>query len=160
MAISVADDVVGLSASFIYRIYGKPLRSTLYPPRTVLYRRNAAHYVDEGHGHRVQISGAVGVLAAPIFHDDRKPLSRWLASQQKYARVEADHLMGAPRESLSRVDRIRLTGWLTPLLVFFYTLIIRGGLLDGWPGWLYVLQRTLAELMLALEIVDRRLRRG
>jgi hypothetical protein len=31
-------------------------------------------------------------------------------------------------------------------------------ILDGWPGWLYVLQRTLAEVLIAIELVDRKLR--
>ena len=43
-------------------------------------------------------------------------------------------------------------------ILFLYTLIAKGCILDGWPGWLYVLQRTLAETMVAIELVDRRLR--
>ena len=50
--------------------------------------------------------------------------------------------------------------WPAPILVFLYTLITKRCVLDGWAGWLYVLQRTLAETMIALEIVDRRLRRS
>jgi hypothetical protein len=49
-------------------------------------------------------------------------------------------------------------GWPAPILVFFYTLIVKRCALDGWGGWLYVLQRTFAEIALALEIVDRRVR--
>jgi hypothetical protein len=49
-------------------------------------------------------------------------------------------------------------GWPAPILVFFYTLIVKRCALDGWAGWLYVLQRTFAEIALALEIVDRRVR--
>jgi acetyl-CoA C-acetyltransferase len=83
-----------------------------------------------------------------------------LASQQKYAKLEADHLLAAPRAVLRRTDHIRLMGWPAPLLVFFYTLIAKRCILDGWPGWLYVLQRMLAETMIAVEVVDRRLRFG
>jgi hypothetical protein len=36
-------------------------------------------------------------------------------------------------------------------------LFIKGCLLDGWPGWFYVLQRVLAETLICLEIIDRRL---
>jgi hypothetical protein len=36
------------------------------------------------------------------------------------------------------------------------TLIWKGCILDGWLGWLYVLQRVLAESMIAIEIIDRR----
>src|SRR5262245_3676035 len=78
---------------FVYRIHGQPLRGTLYPPRTVLYRKDQAAYRNEGHGHRVSLSGKVVPLAGLIFHDDRKPLSRWFASQQRYAYQEADHLL-------------------------------------------------------------------
>jgi len=152
-----SEAICGYSASFVYRIHGKALRSTLYPPRTVLYRRERASYRNEGHGHRVVIDGTVGKLAAPIYHDDRKPLSRWLSSQQGYAKREATHLLAAPPGTLRRKDRIRLMAWPAPILVFFYTLLIKRCLFDGWAGWLYVLQRTLAELLIAIEIVDRRL---
>jgi glycosyltransferase involved in cell wall biosynthesis len=38
------DDVFGYRARFVYRIYGRPLRGSLYPPRTVLYRKDRASY--------------------------------------------------------------------------------------------------------------------
>lgn len=153
-----AEDIAGLSASFIYRVYGRDLRSTLYPPRTVLYRKDKARYRDEGHGHRVQIAGTLGSLRAPIYLDDRKPLSRWFANQQKYATLEADYLLATPRAMLGQSDRLRLLAWPAPILVFLYTLIIKRCALDGWAGWLYVMQRTFAEIAIALEIVDRRIR--
>ena len=115
-------------------------------------------YVQEGHTQRVIVDGPIRPLRGLIDHDDRKPHVRWLASQQSYARLEADHLLATPREQLRRIDRLRLMAWPAPFLVPAYTLIGKRCLFDGWPGWLYVLQRTLAEVMLALEIVDRRLR--
>jgi glycosyltransferase involved in cell wall biosynthesis len=154
-----AADVCGYRARFVYRVYGRNLRSTLYPPRTVLYRKDKAKYRDEGHGHRVQIAGSIAPLAAPIYLDDRKPLSRWFANQRSYARLEADYLLGTPRAGLGRADRIRRMAWPAPILVFLYTLIVKRCALDGWPGWYYVLQRTLAEVVIALEIVDRRVQR-
>ena len=157
-AIVPVDAVSGYRAGFIYRMYGRPLRATLYPPRTVLYRPQRARYRNEGHGHRVVLDGEVRDLAGKIWHDDRKPLARWLASQQGYARREADYLLTTPRVELRRMDRIRLMGWPAPILVFFYTLFWKRCILDGWPGWLYVLQRTLAEILIAIELVDRKLR--
>jgi len=152
------DDVAGYSADFIYRMYGRPLRGSLYPPRVVLYRRDAAVYRNEGHAHRVGIAGRVATLRGRILLDDRKPLARWLDSQQHYARREADYLLATPRAGLGWADRVRLMGWPAPILVFFYTLVVKRCALDGWAGWLYVLQRTFAEIALALEIVDRRVR--
>ncbi len=151
-------DVSGYRAGFIYRMYGRPLRAALYPPRTVLYRPERARYVNEGHSHYVVIDGEVRHLRGSIYHDDRKLLSRWLASQQSYARREADYLLSTPHAELKRADRIRLMGWPAPILVFLYTLFWKRCVLDGWSGWLYVLQRSLAEITIAIEVVDRRLR--
>ena len=147
----------GYEAAFIYRIYGKPLRGTLYPPRTILYLKDRAAYQNEGHGHRVIVQGSVGRLRGRVYHDDRKPLARWFFSQQKYAQVEAAHLLASPSSRLNRADRIRRMAWPAPILVFFYTLIAKRCILDGWAGWFYVLQRTIAEVMIALELVDKRL---
>ena len=152
------DAVAGFRASFVYRVYGRPLRGTLYPPRTVLYRVRGACYVDEGHGHRVVVPGALDALRGVIYHDDRKPLSRWLASQRRYAEQEADYLLQGDPQTFKRSDRVRRMAWPAPLAVFFYVLICKGCILDGWPGWYYALQRLLAEAMIALELIDRRLR--
>jgi glycosyltransferase involved in cell wall biosynthesis len=156
-SLASADGPVGYQARFIYRIYGRPLRGSLYPPRTVLYRRESASYRNEGHGHRVMLSGDVRQLRGVIYHDDRKPLSRWLESQRLYARVEADYLLACGPNALRSIDKIRLMIWPAPFAIFFHTLFIRRGIFDGWPGWYYALQRLVAEALLALEIVDRRL---
>ena len=153
------EGVAGYRASFVYRIHGRPLLGTLYPPRIVLYRVKNARYANEGHGHRVTVSGDVRALSGVIYHDDRKPLSRWLTSQQSYARLEADYLLKADAGVLSASDRLRRMAWPAPLAVFFYVLVVKGCLFDGWPGWFYTLQRVLAECMIALELIDRRTNR-
>jgi glycosyltransferase involved in cell wall biosynthesis len=147
----------GYQARFAYRVWGRPLRGALYPPRTVLYRVAAARYADEGHGHRVSVSGKVRPLNGVIYHDDRKPLARWLDSQKRYAHAEARHLLAAAPAELSGRDRVRRMAWPAPLLVFAYVLVVKGCLLDGWPGWFYALQRLLAEVMIALEVIDQRM---
>jgi glycosyltransferase involved in cell wall biosynthesis len=152
-------DTAGYRARFIYRVHGRDLRGSLYPPRTVLYLKNRAKYRNEGHGHRVMVEGNVIDLAGVIHHDDRKPLARWFTSQQRYAREEAEYLLGAHGRPLTRADRLRRLGWPMPLGILFYTLIAKGCLLDGWPGWSYALQRLVAESLVALEVLDRRLRR-
>ena len=147
----------GYKAAFIYRIYGHALRGTLYPPRAVLYRVAGARYENEGHGHRIRLQGRVSNLKGAIYHDDRKPLSRWLGSQLKYAAREAAHLLETPRDRLGRVDRLRLMGWPAPILVLGYGLFAKGAVLDGKAGWFYAFQRLLAEVLLALELLDKRL---
>jgi glycosyltransferase involved in cell wall biosynthesis len=152
------DNVSGYRVRFVYRIHGRALRGTLYPPRMVLYRKEKASYRSEGHGHRVAIDGDVLPLDRIIYHDDRKPLTHWFATQRLYAQREADYLLDGRRGPLTRTDKIRLMGWPAPIGVFFYALLVKGCLLDGWPGWYYVLQRVTAETLIALELIDRRLR--
>lgn len=152
-------DISGYRTGFTYCVFGRPLRSTLYPPRTTLYRVSRARYADEGHGHRLVVDGTVAELAGKVEHDDRKPLDRWFRSQIRYAQQEADHLLSADDAQLSRIDRIRRKGWPAPLLMLAYTLIWRGYALDGRAGLYYSFQRVVAELMIAVQLLDWRLRR-
>ena len=149
-------DVAGYSVEFRYCVFGRPLRSTLYPARTVLYRRNLAKYRDEGHGHRVVVDGNVEKLSGKIDHDDRKPFSYWIRSQDRYAIIEARHLLSMPLDSLRFQDRLRRKIFLAAPLIFFYLLLGRGLILDGWPGWFYVAQRTIAELILSVRLLVER----
>jgi glycosyltransferase involved in cell wall biosynthesis len=152
-----ANGTSGYEGRFIYCVHGKPLRGSLYPPRVVLYRKRAARYHNEGHGHRVMVTGDILRLEGAIYHDDRKPLARWFAAQQLYAVREAEHLLNTNRSSLKRSDRIRLAAWPAPLLVCAYVLLAKGCLFDGWPGWFYALQRLLSETMIALAVLEQRL---
>jgi glycosyltransferase involved in cell wall biosynthesis len=156
--------VAGYRARFVYRVHGHKLRGTLYPPRTILYRRDRACYRQQGHAHRVCVDGEVLPLRGVVYHDDRKKLSRWLEAQQRYAAEEAAYLLGRAggraegnaKRQLARADRLRLMGWPAPIAVLLYVLLVKRCILDGWPGCYYALQRLFAETLLALEILDRR----
>lgn len=152
------DAVVGYRTAFCYAIYGKIVRGSILPPRTVLYRRQSARYEDDGHGHRVRINGLLEDLPFRLVHDDRKPLPRWLASQVTYAAQEADKLAGTAGPELSLQDKLRKFIVVAPPLVFLLVYVFRGGFLSGWQGLYYALQRLFAELLLSLFLVDRKLR--
>jgi glycosyltransferase involved in cell wall biosynthesis len=155
-----ASDVAGYRVPFAYCIHGRPLRGTLYPARSVLYRKAAARYEDFGHGHKVRIEGRVQDLAGHMLHDDRKPLSRWLQNQIQYAKQEAEYLDAAPDAELSTIDKIRRAILPAPLAVGFYVMFAKLCVLDGWAGWHYTMQRVLAEVLISLELVDRKLAGG
>ena len=147
------DDVKGFEIGFEYLINGRPLKGSLYPPRTALYRRESAHYQRDGHTQRVVIDGLVLSLQQKMQHDDRKPYSRWLASQRKYASQEAQKLAGVKWQTLSWPDRLRYWG-VAPLAVIPYTLIIKGLALSGYAGLEYTWQRVVAEVYLQLARVN------
>lgn len=144
----------GYKIPFKYCVFGRPLRGTLLPPRTALFRRDFATYIDDGHTQLLTVDGQTSALSAAILHDDRKPLSRWLWAQDRYVLLEIEkHRTTLPHE-LSWGDRIRKTKILAPIVIFFYCLILRGGILDGRAGWYYAYQRVLAELLLSIRLLE------
>ena len=154
-ALSPPQNVDGYRASFTYCIDGTPLRSAVYPPVTVLYRRAGANYRQDGHTQRVHVDGPVAELSSRILHDDRKSLAHWIGSQVKYMRLEAEKLATAPSSSLGVFDRVRRWIVVAPPAMFVHCLFVRGGILDGWAGVYYALQRAAAELILSLSLAER-----
>ncbi len=153
-----ADAVAGYRAPFVFIVKGHELRSAICPPAAFLYRRSWAEYVLDGHTQKLNLKGEVQSLRSPINHDDRKPLSRWFDSQKRYARLEAEKLFKSPAASLDLADRVRRLRIIAPVAMAFYCLIVRGGILDGWPGFYYAFQRMTAELMLSLYLIEGDLR--
>ncbi|NJR64861.1 MAG: glycosyltransferase family 2 protein [Leptolyngbyaceae cyanobacterium CRU_2_3] len=140
---------------FQYCVFGQPLRGAILPPRTVLFRKDKAIYIDDGHTQLLQVNGNTEMLSGYIRHDDRKPLSRWLWAQDRYAILEAQKLRAIPPDQLSWSDRIRRYKVIAPLLVLFYCLILRRGILDGQAGWYYAFQRMLAETLLSIHLLSK-----
>jgi glycosyltransferase involved in cell wall biosynthesis len=139
---------------FKYCVFGKPLHGTLYPPRKILYRKDKAVYKEDGHAHRVYVDGKSAVLSSYIYHDDRKSIDRWLKAQTNYMVIESKKLLETPASELSFSDRIRRQKILAPFAILIYCLIINRGLLDGWAGWYYAFQRTLAEILLSIRLIE------
>jgi glycosyltransferase involved in cell wall biosynthesis len=156
-------DVAGYRTNFVYCIEGRPLRGSAYPPVTVLYRRERAVYRQDGHTQRVAVDGRVESLHAPILHDDRKPLAHWLQSQARYMQIEARKLTESDARVLNWADRLRKARFAAPLVMLLYVLFLKRAILDGRAGLFYALQRTVAELILSLYLIEgdmRRLRGG
>jgi glycosyltransferase involved in cell wall biosynthesis len=142
-------------AHFRYCVDGRPLRGSLLPPRTVLFRPGEGRYVDDGHTQRLVIPVVPVPLRAPILHDDRKPASRWIAAQHRYAMLEADKLRRLRWRELSVQDKARWLG-LGPWLVVPYCLLLKGLVLDGRRGLEYCRQRFVAEWILFRKLLERR----
>ena len=144
----------GYKAPLTYCIHGTQLRSGLLPPLTVLYRRSVVSFAADGHAYRVLLKGEVGMLKSPILHDDRKALRRWVEAQQKYTELEGRKLLASDPHQLSFSDRLRRLRIVAPTAVLVYCLIVRGGVLDGWPGFYYAFQRMFAEVLLSLYLLE------
>jgi glycosyltransferase involved in cell wall biosynthesis len=145
---------------FSYHVLGRALRGNAYPPVAALFRRRVCSYEQDGHTQRlVWQRGQAGELRSAMIHDDRKSLARWLQSQSKYMDLESAKLLETPNAQLGFTDRLRKKIVFAPLAVLFYCLVVQRGLLDGWAGWYYALQRLTAETILSLKLIERRFSR-
>jgi len=154
-----SDDVTGYRGKFIYYIFGKALRSSVYPPVTVLYRGKNVFYEQDGHTQRIVLDGKIGSLNSAVQHDDRKPLAQWLAAQDQYQKLEADKLVNSNWASLKWIDRMRKMLVIIPFAVFFYCFFVKGLVLDGKAGLYYSFQRLISEVILSLYLLSHVLKK-
>ncbi|MEL6939485.1 MAG: glycosyltransferase family 2 protein [Cyanobacteria bacterium J06598_1] len=147
-------EIVGYFVRFRYCVMGKPLKGSILPPRQVLFKRDCACYIDDGHTQLLSVKGVSATLERPIFHDDRKPLSRWIWAQERYMVLEAQKLLHTSNASLSFGDKLRKRKVVAPFVVFLYCLFLRGGIFDGWRGCYYAFQRMFAETLLSLKLIE------
>jgi glycosyltransferase involved in cell wall biosynthesis len=149
-----AESLRGYWARFQYCVQGEPLSGSLYPPVMILFRRESATYVQDGHTQRVAVQGRTATLAAKVLHDDRKSLASWLAAQDRYARLECELLLATPWSRLGWRDRLRRMVVITPWLVPIYCLTVGRGLMDGRKGIFYAVQRGIAEAILSARLLQ------
>jgi glycosyltransferase involved in cell wall biosynthesis len=145
----------GYTAFFHYCILGKQLRGTLYPPVTVLFRRENGKFFQDGHTQRLRLEGGARKLEYRFLHDDRKSLSHWLLAQDRYMRLEAKHIEPQPWSHLRLADKVRAFPPVAPFAVFAYCYFFKLGILDGKAGLYYALQRLLAEALLGLRMIEK-----
>jgi glycosyltransferase involved in cell wall biosynthesis len=140
---------------FDYAVFSHKLRSSLYPPNTILLRKGCFSVRDKGHTEAWDVHGPVATLSAKIIHDDWKPTSHWLLGQARYMQRELDWLR-VRKGGL--VHWLRLRPPLMPLVIFLYCLFGKGLILNGRCGVFYALQRMIAEAILSLMLLEQKLR--
>ena len=170
MAAIRRDDVNGFWLRFQVHFMGRPLRHGGFDLwKLFLFRRGKGRYERriqgrqsvqmsdiEVHEH-VIVEGPVGRLKNPICHENWNSLYRYIEKHNDYSEWEArtyleGHWDGELRPSLfgSQAARRR---WLTatlfrvpgfPLLTFSYHYIVRLGVLDGKPGFIYCALKAIA----------------
>lgn len=150
----------GYKIGFQYLVYGERLVRSIYPPVTALFRRTKSFYEEDGHSHKIHVEGGIGRLREYILHDDQKPIERWFEAQIKYAKLESEKILSTPFRDLSFPDRIRKFRIFAPFMVGFYCVFLQGLWLQGRRGFFYSYQRTVAERMLSLFLLDHDLKRG
>jgi glycosyltransferase involved in cell wall biosynthesis len=135
-------------AGFEYAVDGTRLAGSVYPAKVVLFRPSLVRVTQPGHTQEIATSGSIYRFAARLVHDDRKPLERFIRSQLKYARLEAERLRG--NGSLRVRDRLRRTGLMVaPVGLLAY--VRAGGPFKGRAALRYACERLIFECLLVLE---------
>ena len=122
-----------------------------------LFRRHAARCENREVNEHILLTGPAGRLDGPLDHQDNRGISEWIAKHNRYASLEAEIFLrerseGSGEESITprlkghQAERrrwLKLRLWdrlpllLRPFLNFLYNYLLRGGFLDGQPGFIY-----------------------
>lgn len=136
-------------AGFEYRLDGRRLMGSVYPPKVVVFRPDRVHVSQPGHTQEIRVDGPTYNFAARLVHDDRKPLERFVTSQLAYARLEAARLSTTTNRRWQ--DRLRRLG-LMPVIAGVAAYLRGGGPFSGRAARRYAYERVLFESLLALRL--------
>jgi len=150
----------------------------LYPTWGLrLFKRHCVRYEERPMNEHVILEGEAGYLKNPFDHCDNRPLSHWIAKHDRYADLEAEEylsekLKGGYQDSIparltgkqaERKRWIKLHLWnrlpilLRPFLLFFRNYFLKGGFLDGKPGFIYhVLWSFWYQFLISVKIMERK----
>ncbi|ABK19007.1 glycosyl transferase, family 2 [Syntrophobacter fumaroxidans MPOB] len=165
-------DTVGAFIAGKNHFMGKWLRhSGLYPSYQLrLLKMGAVRYRKEGHGQREVTDGKAAFLKEGWIHEGfSKGLTNWLDKHNRYSTEEVDlmvRLRSEPpglrqlfsknplrrRECMKRMGAKLLP--LMPLLRFGYRYGLRGGFLDGKPGFLFSLLYASVSIQVVAKVYE------
>ena len=131
---------------FEYRIHGRRLLGSIYPPQVRVFAKDSVRVEQRGHTQVFTPTAPVYRFRAKLIHEDLKPFSRWLTNQLKYAALEADRIRTAPSHGLR--DRLRRSGF-SPAITGAYAYLRAGGPFSGSAARAYAQERIVFESLLA-----------
>jgi glycosyltransferase involved in cell wall biosynthesis len=142
-----------------------------------LFRHGRARFENRALNEHAVLEGNSGYLSQPFDHQDRRPLSDWISKHNHYADLEAEEFLqeefqGGYQGTIEvrfwgkqaeRKRWIKLNVWnrlpllLRPFLFFFRNYSLKGGFLDGAPGFIYhVLWSFWYPFLVSAKILERK----
>lgn len=146
-------EIDGGEIPFEYRIEGRPLSGSLYPPQLRLLRLAKARAGERGHAHTLEVDGRVVRTRNRLIHDDRKGLEAFVRAQLGYSAREVPRLL-SPGGGRGLRSRLRRDFPFTPLAVWLLAWLRAGGPFRGAAARRYALERLMYESMLRWRIED------
>ena len=153
----LSGDFAGGLIPFKYHYHGKALSGSLCPPQLRIFKRIEVHVAQPDHTQRFSVAGNIYKFRRSLIHDDRKSVERWVASQLAYQLLNEKELSNGGRRRIR--DRLRHIGIMPPI-VGLLAYVRAGGPFHGAAAARYAYERTVAEGLLAIRLMDDRLKRG
>lgn len=147
--------IAGGIIPFEYQYYGYPLSGSLYPPQLRLFKRAEIQVTQPDHTQQFSVTSRAYKFRNPLIHDDRKPIERWMAAQIAYQQLNENELANGGRRRLR--DRLRNIGVMPPI-VGLLAYVKAGGPFRGAAAARYAYERSVAEGLLAIRLMDARLK--
>lgn len=97
-----------------------------------LFDRRRAHWSADAVHEKVISSDPVGTLKGDLLHDSADSLSAYLSKQNRYTSLAAELAIAAGK----RPSALRVA--ISPLVRFSKFYVLRGGFLDGLPGFVHI----------------------
>jgi glycosyltransferase involved in cell wall biosynthesis len=96
-----------------------------------LFKKDKAHFPCEHVHEKLHVDGTIGKCNYPMLHFPYPDLDVFLKKFNFYTSFEASFLIDNPPSKLSGIDYI----FIKPFFRFFKRYFIKGGFLDGFPGF-------------------------
>ena len=160
--------------------HGDPLvKLVLFRPRFAQYEHREVPEMDtydlEMHCHPI-VDGKIGRLTSPMIHRDFDNLHHYFARHNTYSDWEAllrtryihrdlekeirPRLFGSTMERRRFFKRLFLSLPGKPWIYFFYSYVLRGGFLDGRPGFIYNVLKAIHWYQISIKEYEICLREG
>jgi glycosyltransferase involved in cell wall biosynthesis len=145
----LSHDFKGGIVPFKYLMMGRALSGSVLTAQLRIFNRREVEVGQEGHTQQFRVGNNVYRFKAPLLHDDRKPLERWITSQLSYSRLEAEKLLSGT--STRWRDQVRCFGLMPPLAAAL-AYIRAGGPFGGKAAARYAYERATYECLLAIRL--------
>lgn len=171
-ALRPPDECVAYNVASLTWFRGRPVpRASAFPVyQTRLTRAGAFRFVEVGHGQKAPRElGALPRLRNPYRHDPiSKGLADWMARHNRYSTLEAEErlrggggyrLREAVRDPIAARQAAKALSYRLPcraLLIYWWLLFVRGGILEGEAGRDFCRLRYLYESMIDLKVREMR----
>jgi len=140
-----------------YRYYGRSLAGSICPPQIRIFRRAKVKVTQLNHGHKFEVASPVYRFRNRLIHDDRKSLERWVEAQLRYQKENEAELQNGHRGRAR--DYARRMGLMPPIIgVLAY--LRAGGPFKGAAAARYAYERMTTESILAMRLMDARLKQA